>query len=153
MTEPVLSAEDERKLAIALFNETWALLENPSRTPAEDDRMLHVAHASRFRWDNVGSDQHRAVGEWQCSRVYATLGRGEPAVFHALRSLTYASSDGVDGWVMASAHEGLARAQIVAGELDAARDSRDRALELAEKLADPEDKNIVLGDIATLPIA
>jgi hypothetical protein len=31
--------------------------------------MILRAHASRFHWDNVGDDQNRAIGEWQCSRV------------------------------------------------------------------------------------
>jgi DNA-binding transcriptional MerR regulator len=149
---PAPPAGDERKLAAQLFNDTWALLEKEDRTPAEDDRMLHMAHASRFHWDNAGDDQHRATGEWQVSRVYATLSRAEPALFHARRALDYASRPGVDDWLAASAHEGLARAQAVAGDLESARDSRDLALELLEKIADPEDREVVAGDIDTLPI-
>jgi DNA-binding transcriptional MerR regulator len=145
-------ATDERALASKLFNETWALLEKESRTPDEDVRMVHIAHASRFHWDNVGDDQNRAIGEWQCSRVYATLGRPEPALFHAHRCLEYSGRPGVDAWMMASALEGLARAQACAGDLDAARDARDRALGLAEAVSDPEDRKVVLDDIDTLPI-
>jgi hypothetical protein len=44
--------------------------------------MVHMAHASRFHWDNVGDDQNRAIGEWQVARVYAVLGRAESALFH-----------------------------------------------------------------------
>jgi hypothetical protein len=73
----------ERAVAARLFNDTWALLEKESRTAEEDDRMVHMAHASRFHWDNAGDDQHRAVGEGQVARVYAVLRRGEPALFHA----------------------------------------------------------------------
>jgi hypothetical protein len=40
-----------------LFNDTWALLQKESWTTEEDDRMIHMAHASRFHWDNVGDDQ------------------------------------------------------------------------------------------------
>lgn len=146
------TASDERALASQLYNDTWRLLEKETRTPGEDDRMIHGAHASRFHWDSVGDDQNRAIGEWQCSRVYATLGRGEPALFHAHRCLSYAAGDGIDDWLVASAHEALARAQAVHGDIDAARDTRDRALALAEALPDPEDRRIVLNDIDTLPI-
>ncbi len=149
-TEPV---NDERALAVSLFNSTWTLLEQESRTPAEDDRMLHMAHASRFHWDNVGDDQHRAVGEWQCSRVYATLERAEPALHHARRCVDYAGREGVDDWVNASAHEALARAYAVAGDLESARDARDLALDLARGVTDAEDRDIVLADIDTLPVA
>jgi len=43
-----LTPEGERRLAADLFNHTWELLETPERTPAQDDRMIHAAHASRF---------------------------------------------------------------------------------------------------------
>jgi DNA-binding transcriptional MerR regulator len=143
---------DERALATRLFGDTWTLLSKESRTPEEDERMVHTAHASRFHWDNVGDDQNRAVGEWQVSRVYSTLARAEPALFHARRCVDYAQRQGVDDWVAASAHEGLARALAVSGDLESARDARDRALALLESVSDPEDRAIVAGDVETLPI-
>jgi hypothetical protein len=144
---------DERALAAQLFNGTWALLRKDSRTPEEDDRMVHMAHASRLHWDNVGDDQNRAIGEWQIARVYAVLGRGEPALFHARRCLAYASRPGTDDWLLASAHEGLARAQAVAGDIESARDSRDTALALLDKITDAEDRKAVADDIDTLPVS
>jgi DNA-binding transcriptional MerR regulator len=149
---PTPTVTDERALASKLFNDTWTLLEKESRTPEEDERMIHTAHASRFHWDNVGDDQNRAIGEWQCSRVYSTLGRPESALYHAQRCLEYTSRSGSEVWMQASAYEGLARAQAVAGDVDAARDSRSRALALIETVSDPEDRKIVLADIDTLPI-
>jgi len=143
---------DERKLAARLFNDTWALLQMESRTPEEDDRMIHMAHASRFHWDNVGDDQNRAIGEWQVARVYSVLGHGESALFHARRSLDYASRPGHADWLLASAHEGLARAQAVAGDIESARGSRDTALALLSKIVDPEDRKVVADGIDTLPI-
>jgi hypothetical protein len=142
----------ERGLAAQLFNGTWALLDKESRTPEEDDRMVHMARASRFHWDNVGDDRNRATGEWQVARVYAVLGHGESALFHARRCLDYASRPGAGGWLLASAYEGLARAQAVAGDLESARGSRDTALALLGKITDPEDRKVVADDIATLPI-
>jgi len=146
--EPVT---DERGLAVQLFNDVWSLLEREGRSAEEDDRMLHMVHASRFHWDNVGDDQNRAVGEWQCARVYATLGRGEAAVFHARRCLAYAEHPGVDDWVAASGYEALARAQAAAGDVDAARDARGQALQLLDRVGDPEDRAIVAADLDTLP--
>ncbi|GGQ47780.1 hypothetical protein GCM10010166_14830 [Couchioplanes caeruleus subsp. azureus] len=142
---------EDRELARTLFQQTWALLEQESRSSDEDERMIHMAHASRFHWDAVGDDQNRAIGEWQCSRVYATLGRAEPALHHARRCLHYADRPGTDAWLVASAYEGLARAQAVAGDLQAARDSRSRAVALAETVGDVEDRKIVMADIDTLP--
>jgi hypothetical protein len=143
---------DERELARTLFNEAWRLLGKESRTPEEDDRLVHMTHASRFHWDNAGDDQQRAIGEWQCARVYATLGRAEPALHHARRCLEYAGRPGVEDWLMASAYESLARAQVVAGDIEAARDSRSRARTLVAAISDPEEQAIVLADIDTLSI-
>lgn len=145
-------ATAERALAVSLFKETWSLLDRPSRTPREDDRMIHAAHASRLHWDGIGTDQERAVGEWLVSRVYATLGHGPSAVFHARRAISYAASAGVEDWVPASAHEGLARAYAASGQVDLARAARDRSRVLLEAVADPEDRDIVARDFATLPI-
>jgi len=146
------SVVDERGLATQLFNDVWTLLERESRSAQDDDRMLHMVHASRFHWDNVGDDQNRAIGEWQCARVYATLGRGESALFHARRCLAYAERAGIDDWVPASGYEALARAYAVAGQREAARDARERALSLLRQVADAEDRAVVAADLDTLPL-
>ncbi len=141
---------DERALAAALFNETWGLLDKPDRTDDESDRMVHLAHASRLHWDNIGTDENRAGGEWQCSRVYAVLGRAEPAVHHALRSVAYADRDGVATWMRASAQEALARAHLVAGDVAAAEEARVRAWALLDAEHDQEDREIVAADLQSL---
>ena len=149
---PAPTVTDERGLAVRLFNDVWTLLEKEQRNRAEDDRMLHMAHASRFHWDNAGSGQQQAIGEWQVSRVYATLGRAEPALYHARRCVELAEAPDVDDWVAASAQEGLARAYAADGDVERARDARDAGLALAGDIADPEDRDIVVADLDTLPI-
>ena len=54
-----------------------------------------------------------ARGEWQCSRVYAVLGRAEPALWHARRcvELDEAGAEGREDWDLAAAYEAMARAQ------------------------------------------
>jgi hypothetical protein len=144
--------ETERAEAVRLFNHTWGLLDLPARTADEDFDMVHCAHASRWHWGRVGGPQEWAIGEWQCSRVYAVLARAEPALAHARRCLDLCVAHGLDGFIVASAHEALARAQLVAGDLAAARAERDRAAALAASLDDLEDRAVVEGDLATLPL-
>jgi DNA-binding transcriptional MerR regulator len=107
---------EERSLAAGLFNETWTLLERTDRTPADDDRMINAAHASRFHWGNVGEPVNLAIGEWQISRVYAVLGRAEPSLYHANRSLELCREHGIGDFSLAYAYEALARAHLVAGD-------------------------------------
>ena len=81
-------AADLKAQARDWFNGTWTLMETQGRTTEEDDRMLHMAHASRFAWGEVGGPEQIASGEWQCSRVYAVLGRAEPAMHRPVVSET-----------------------------------------------------------------
>jgi hypothetical protein len=140
-----------RKLAADLFNHTWTLLEKPDRTPAEDDEMIHSAHASRFHWGEVGEDVNLARGEWQCSRVYAVIGRAEPALWHAHRCLAINEANGTADWDIASAYEAMARAQMTAGDLAEVAAWKAKATAALDGIADPDDREVIEGDLATLP--
>jgi hypothetical protein len=67
----VSSGSEERRRGVALFNEVRTLLESCG----DDERMLHMAHASRFAWGEAPEcrPENLARGEWLCSRVYAVL--------------------------------------------------------------------------------
>ena len=148
--EPILDLERERALAVDLYNHVWTLLEDTT-TPEQQDEVVHCAHASAWHWSRVGTTQNRAIGEWQLSRVYAVLARAEPALHHAHRAHDLATEVGDVQWLVASAYEALARAYAVAGDRDRARLWRDRAVEALDSVDDPEDREIVEGDIASLP--
>lgn len=142
-----------RKLAKDLFNRVWTLLETPDRTPAQDDEMLHAAHASRFHWGEpgVGEPVHLARGEWQCSRVYAVLGRSEPALWHARRCLAIVEEHDLAGFDLGAAFEAIARAQLAAGNLAEVATWKARAATVLAGLTDGDDREILAGDVATLP--
>jgi hypothetical protein len=141
----------ERRLAVDLFHETWSLLETDDRSPEQDERMIHAAHGSRLHWGTAGTAENVAVGGWLCSRVYATLGRAEPAMFHARWCLERAGSTDVPDWVRGEAHEAMAQAHALIGELDHARRHANDALAICDTIDDAEDREVVLGDLATLP--
>jgi hypothetical protein len=147
------AADERRRLAVDLFNHVWTLLETEGRTPEQDDEMLHAAHASRYHWGAVGTDAHRARGEWQCARVYAVLGRAEPALHHARRCLALceAGGEGFEDWDVAAALEALARAHAVGGDDEAAKAAAERARAAAEAIADAADREVILADLPALP--
>src|SRR3990170_957672 len=97
-----LSPEEHRRAAVDLFNFAWTLLDKQDRTADEDDTMVHAAHASRFHWGQVGTQVNLARGEWQVSRVYAVLGRAEPALWHARRCLEHCRGAGGGDFDLAS---------------------------------------------------
>ena len=153
-TAPValeLDAADHRELGKALFNRVWELLETPDRSPEQTDEMIHAAHASRYHWTVGGEPANRARGEWQCARVYSTLGRGEPALWHARRCVELCEAHGLVDWDLAAACEGMARASAVAGDREAAADWAARARAALAGVADPEDRELIEGDLATIP--
>lgn len=90
MSEVDITREVHEKLAMSLFNATWALLDKEDRTVEDDIEMIHSAHASRYHWGQIGEPLHFERGEWQISRVYSVLGRREPALYHASCAWRYA---------------------------------------------------------------
>lgn len=147
------SVTDGRLLAAQLFNETWRLLEQPGRTAADDDRMVHAAHASRYHWGQVpaATPAHLARGEWQISRVYTVLRRAEPALQHARRVLDICQEHGIGDFDLAFAYEALARAHAVAGDADGAKQYTGQALAAAADIAGDEERELLLADLETIP--
>src|SRR4051812_46175231 len=152
---PDVDPATRRALAVGLFNRVWQLLETADRTADQDDEMIHAAHASRYHWGEVPTHERKnlGIGEWQCSRVYAVLGRGEPALHHANRSLAHVEADpDAAHWLRASSYEALARAHAVAGDREEAGRWRAMAADELAKEPDKDDREIVEQDLATLPI-
>jgi hypothetical protein len=147
-----LDRDAETSLAASLFNGVWTLLENTSRTPDDDLRMIHMAHASRYHWGQVGTPVNTVRGEWQCSRVYATLRRGEPALFHAKHALQICEANSIGDFDLAFCYEALARAHAVAGDTDDARRWQQRGVDAAKDVFEDEDRELLVADLATVPL-
>jgi hypothetical protein len=145
-----LDAATERALAVRLFNRTWELLDSTGRTADQDDEMLHAAHASRYHWGEVGEPVNRVRSEWQCSRVYAVLGRAEPALWHARRCLDLCEAHGIGDFDLAFAYEALARASALAGDRDTAAEYLERARAAGESIAEDDDRELFAQDLGTL---
>ena len=95
---------------------------------------------------------NRARGEWQCSRVYSVLRRGEPALHHARRCLDLCEQHGIGDFDLAYAHEALARAYAVAGEPNEARRHAALAREAGTRIAEDDDREHFEQDLTTLPV-
>lgn len=146
---------DHRTLGVDLFNKTWTLMEKDERTPEEDDEMVHMAHASAYHWQQVGTRANRSRSEWQCSRVHVLLGQTGQALYHARRCLAIAEAneDGsMEDWDIVGAYEALARAHFVAGNLDEARVWAERGRAATAQIADEDDRKVMEADFATIGI-
>jgi hypothetical protein len=147
-----MEPDTHRRLGVELFNKTWTLMGKDDRTAAEDDELVHCAHASAHHWLQVGTAANRARSEWQCSRVYTVLRRGEPALHHARRCLEIceAAPGALEEWDLPFAYEALARAHAVAGNTGDARRYLQLARSGAETIADGEDREHLEADLATI---
>jgi hypothetical protein len=137
---------DHRQLGVDLYNHTWRLVESR----ADDELMVNEAHASAYHWSRAPEcrPENVARGHWMISRVYTLVGRAEPALHHARRCLELCEAHGLRDWDLAFAYESLARAHRVAGDADAV--ARYRALAEGVDIAEEEDRELLVQDLATL---
>jgi hypothetical protein len=153
MPEPRLEPAVERALAAHLFNRTWDLLLQAERSAADVDEMIASAHASRYHWSRVGTPTNFSRGEWQLARVYAVLGRAEPALFHAGRCLSWCEAHDLGAFDLGCAHEAHARAHAVGGDAERARAHLAKAQACATQVSDEEDRQILLEDLKSVPLS
>jgi uncharacterized protein YndB with AHSA1/START domain len=148
-SEQPADIEWHRTQGIETNNATFRLLDSATRTYEENELMIHQVHASAFHWGIAGTDINRLRAEYMCSRVYAFVGRAEPALHHANRCLAILETTGTHDFDEAYAHEALARAHACAGNLDEAR--KHLSTSKSTTIADPEDRAIVEADIKAGP--
>ena len=82
--------------------------------------------------------------------MHAVLGRGEPALRHARRCLEICQASGIADWDLAFAYEALSRAHRVAGDDAGAERYKELAARAGEAIGDPEDREHLEKDLATL---
>jgi len=151
---PTLDPETHRALGAGLYNRSWDLLETEDRTREQDDELVDTAHASAWHWRQVGNEANASRGHWLLSRVYAVLGRGPESLYHARRQneIIELGGDGFEDWDAPSAAEAMARALAIAGDTAGALEWKAKAAELVTRIPEAEDRAVIEGDLATLPV-
>ena len=112
--------------------------------------MVHTAHASRFHWGEIGTPLEFERGEWQISRVYSALGRGEPALYHAKRCLEICKENNIGDFDIAFAYEAMGRAYAIIGNKKESKKNMELAQEAAEQIKKKEDKDYFLSELKTI---
>ena len=129
-------------------NRVWELLQKTNRSQAENDEMLHAAHACAYHWKFAGTAVHQQRGEWLISHIHAVLGHGNEALRHAQRcfELTESNRDLMQDFDIAYAFEGMARAQALLGDHKMAEEFLILAQQAGNAIANEEDRSIFMGD-------
>ena len=134
-------AKWDRWFAIECNNRAWRLSEARSRTQAEDEEMLHCAHAAALHWGKVGTELHNARAKMLLAHVHALLGR-PTAMAYARESFDYVTSHDSPPWEVAFAHAILAGAAAATGDHAVHAKHYAVAKTLGATLPDPEEKEI-----------
>jgi heme-degrading monooxygenase HmoA len=150
-----VSPEDQsrwtRRLAVESNNRAWRLAEAPSRTGAEDEEMLHCAHAAALHWSKVGTELHNARAIMLLGHVEALLGDGHSALPHAREAFDFVTSRDSAAWEVAFAHAVLANAAAAAGERELHAKHYEIAGTLGKDLADAEERAIFEATYRVIP--
>ena len=140
--------EFHSKTAKKCFNKTWDYLDKERRDANDEQEMLHLAHTSRYHWGLVNSPKdehwrHLAVGDWQISRVYATLNQPQLALHFAKSALEIMRKNNLSD-ILHTGYEGMALAYAIAKDIQSSRDYINKAREQLNKATglDAEDKKI-----------
>lgn len=141
--------EANRIFARTINQRVWELLGKGDRAPAEDEEMIHAAHASLYHWLSAGTAVHHQRGDWLVARVYTVLGIPLEALKYAERclALTNEYPELMADFDRAYAYESVARAQALAGNRQAAKTYRESARVAGEQIADQEDRQIFTADL------
>ena len=151
MSNNELTNQDwQRKQAVQAFNATWDLMDKTDRTDEETLKMIHLAHASRYHWGEIGTNLEFARGEWQISRVYAIINCPERALFHAKASLNYCKVADIQDFDLAFAYEALARSYSLLNQNNEYDIYYNLALIASDNISDEGDKSYFLNELNSI---
>ena len=151
MTTPIddPSAEETRRwhrtFAPRFFNRTWELMDQTDLDSDGIDDMLSSAFAQRAHWYEVGDVRNRAIADWQVSRAAVLAGYPDLAHRFGQRSLEVARD--LDPFVIAFAHEAIARAAAQVDDVETFEAHLLAARELALQVQDEEDREVLMADL------
>ena len=89
-------------------------------------------------------------GEWQISRVYSTLSRPEPALYHAQKCLEICQENNLKTFELAFAYEAMTRAYGVAGNEEKQAKYHSLAREAGERIEDEANREYFMGELESV---
>ncbi len=135
-----------RALAASAYNAAFEAVE------AGNDPLtaLELAAASLHLWRKVGNDQNLAIGYWLYSRALIDARTFHLALDAAEKSLSHlALIDQPADWLVASMHEGWARA-LTAAQDPRSSDAIAKARELIANIADTDDRALIESQFSSI---
>ncbi len=134
------------------FNHAWDFIEKESRTPQEEEEMLHLSLTSLWHWTQRSDckAENLSVAYWQAARVFTLIKNAEMAVRYAKRCYEITQERRLAPFYQGFACEALARAFSLAGSREEAEGYLQQAHLLAGQVTDPEDRETLEKDLRTV---
>ncbi len=141
-----------RAIAVACFNQAWAIMDQASRTAEDDGKLLDLVHTSLFHWSQpgVGEPLNIATGRWQVSRAACVAKLPDLAMRYAKLCLALVEREKLDAFAHAYAHEACARAAAISRDATTYAHHLAQARAFANQLTDEEDIVVMRADLASL---
>ena len=132
------------------FNQAWDLIDKSDRSPEDNEQMLLLSQAALWHWTQRPdcTDKNLSIGYWQQSRIHALLENAENARKTGQKCLEKTPAD--DPFLMGYAYEALARAELIAGNLEPAKEHYVKAAGFAELITAKDDQELLLKDLKEL---
>ena len=148
---PEESALWQRRLASQANNCAWRLSESVSRSPTEDEEMLHAAHAAMYLWNIVGDAGNRAHAAMLLAQVNALLGLPGPANTYWAQCEPFFLQAEREPWERACSLAVKANVAAASGQSEIHSASYRMAEQLIAALPDPEDREILNATLRVVP--
>lgn len=134
------------------FNRAWDLIDKKDRSEADNVNMLALSMASLWHWTHRQdcTNENLSVAYWQVSRIFSLLHQPANARLFGELCLSASKDSSLPLYCLGYAYEALARAAILGGELDTAKDNIQKAKAVSETMKDPESRKMLLADLETI---
>jgi hypothetical protein len=134
-----------RWFAVELNNLAWNLVEAAERSPADEERMIHAAHAACYHWLEVGNLLNHLRAQCLLATAYTKVRFGQAAVNHAQRcvELSGEAGDTQTAFDRATAHGCASTAYALMGQMDDAIAQHRLAMAAAEGFDDPSEAEVL----------
>ena len=145
MAEPPFDLpRTHRWFAVEANNLGWDLAAAATRSAADDERMIHAAHAACFHWLAVGTLLNHLRAQTLLATAYTRANLADSAVRHAQRCLDLSHELGVtqSAFDRAAAHGCASAAFKIAGRRDESLAEYALALRAAQTFEDGDDRTV-----------
>ena len=134
------------------FNKAWDLIDQPSRTPEEDEELIRLSLTSAWHWKQRDdcTQKNLSIGYWQTSRIYTVLGQAYNARRYASLCLDASQGEDVAQFYLGYAYEALARAESLVGNTAQMEQYLNQARNIAAAMSDSDEKQMLLDDLAAI---